>query len=58
MDEIAKAGLDIDQGRVLKFIGAIYYGPDLQSPPSRDRIKFSLHRHNRNSVLLTPASLQ
>ena len=28
MDEITAAGLDIDQGMVLKFKDAIYYGPD------------------------------
>src|SRR3954470_7849886 len=28
MDEITHAGLDIDQGMVLKFKDAIYYGPD------------------------------
>ena len=28
MDEITKAGLDIDQGMVLKFNDAIYYGAD------------------------------
>ena len=28
MDEITHAGLDIDQGMVLKFKEAIYYGPD------------------------------
>lgn len=28
MDEITAAGLDIDQGMVLKFEGAMYYGPD------------------------------
>lgn len=28
MDEITRMGLDIDQGMVLKFKGAIYYGPD------------------------------
>ena len=28
MDEITRAGLNIDQGMVLKFKGAIYYGAD------------------------------
>lgn len=28
MDEITAAGLDIDQGMVLKFKGTLYYGPD------------------------------
>ena len=28
MDEITAAGLDIDQGMVLKFKNVIYYGPD------------------------------
>jgi predicted DCC family thiol-disulfide oxidoreductase YuxK len=28
MDEITAAGLDIDQGMVLKFAGVMYYGPD------------------------------
>jgi len=28
MDEITRLGLDIDQGMVLKFKDAIYYGPD------------------------------
>ena len=28
LDEVTKAGLDIDQGMVLKFKGAIYYGSD------------------------------
>jgi len=28
MDEITAAGLDIDQGMVLKFKDTIYYGPD------------------------------
>ncbi|WP_211236928.1 DCC1-like thiol-disulfide oxidoreductase family protein [Chitinimonas koreensis] len=28
MDEITAAGLDIDQGMVVKFRDAIYYGPD------------------------------
>ncbi len=28
LDEITNAGLDIDQGMVLKFKGVIYYGPD------------------------------
>jgi predicted DCC family thiol-disulfide oxidoreductase YuxK len=28
MDEITRMGLDIDQGMVLKFKDAIYYGPD------------------------------
>lgn len=28
MDEITAAGLDIDQGMVLKFEGVMYYGPD------------------------------
>jgi len=28
MDEITAAGLDIDQGMVLEFKNAIYYGPD------------------------------
>lgn len=28
MDEVTAAGLDIDQGMVLKFKDAIYYGPD------------------------------
>jgi predicted DCC family thiol-disulfide oxidoreductase YuxK len=28
MDEITAAGLDIDQGMVVKFKNAIYYGPD------------------------------
>jgi predicted DCC family thiol-disulfide oxidoreductase YuxK len=28
MDEITAAGLDIDQGMVVKFEGILYYGPD------------------------------
>lgn len=28
MDEITAAGLDIDQGMVVKFEGVMYYGPD------------------------------
>ena len=28
MDEITRLGLDIDQGMVLKFKSAVYYGPD------------------------------
>ncbi|NOT97654.1 MAG: DUF393 domain-containing protein [Sideroxydans sp.] len=28
LDEITEAGLDIDQGMVLKFKGAVYYGAD------------------------------
>src|SRR4051812_6935599 len=28
LDEITAAGLDIDQGMVLKFKGTTYYGPD------------------------------
>jgi hypothetical protein len=28
LDEVTKAGLDIDQGMVLKFKGVIYYGAD------------------------------
>ncbi|MFZ6690153.1 DCC1-like thiol-disulfide oxidoreductase family protein [Undibacterium sp. SXout20W] len=50
LDEITKAGLDIDKGMVLKFKGAIYYGSDaihmltLLSSPSGvfNRINFSV----------------
>ncbi len=39
MDQITAAGLDIDQGMVLKFKDVIYYGPDaIQSTQVKKRL--------------------
>ncbi|PRC94070.1 DCC1-like thiol-disulfide oxidoreductase family protein [Solimicrobium silvestre] len=62
MDEITRAGLDIDQGMVLKFKGAIYYGPDaihmltLLSSPSGifNRINYYVFRTNFGAKFFYP----
>jgi predicted DCC family thiol-disulfide oxidoreductase YuxK len=62
LDEITKAGLDIDQGMVLKFRGAIYYGADaihmltLLSSPSGivNRINYYVFRTNFGARIFYP----
>ncbi|MBC3861954.1 DUF393 domain-containing protein [Undibacterium jejuense] len=62
LDEITDAGLDIDQGMVVKFNNAMYYGPDaihlltLLSSPSGifNRINFYLFRTKLGAKILYP----
>lgn len=62
MDEITKAGLDIDQGMVLKFNDAIYYGADaihmltLLSSPSGifNRINYYVFRSKFGARIFYP----
>lgn len=62
MDEITSAGLDIDQGMVLKFKNAIYYGPDaiymltLLSTPSRffNRINYYVFSTKTGAKIFYP----
>lgn len=64
MDEITAAGLDIDQGMVLKFENVMYYGPDairmltLLSTPSGwfNRISAGLFGGTRRSRIFYPIS--
>ena len=63
MDEITHAGLDIDQGMVLKFKEAIYYGPDavhmltLLSTPSGffNRINYYVFSTKLGAAIFYPA---
>lgn len=62
MDEITAAGLDIDQGMVVKFRDVIYYGPQairvltLLSTPSGlfNRINYQLFAGTRRARLFYP----
>jgi len=62
MDEITQLGLDIDQGMVLKFKNAIYYGPDaihlltLLSTPSGifNRINYYLFSTHIGAAIVYP----
>jgi predicted DCC family thiol-disulfide oxidoreductase YuxK len=62
MDEITRLGLDIDQGMVLKFKNAIYYGPDaihmltLLSTPSGifNRINYYVFSTKAGSKIFYP----
>lgn len=64
MDEITAAGLNIDQGMVLKFEGVMYYGPDavrmltLLSTPSGwfNRLSSAFFGGNRRSKVFYPIS--
>lgn len=63
MDEITAAGLDIDQGMVLKFEGIMYYGPEavrmltLLSTPSGlfNRVNYWLFGTSRRARVFYPA---
>jgi predicted DCC family thiol-disulfide oxidoreductase YuxK len=63
MDEITAAGLDIDQGMVVKFEGVMYYGPDairmltLLSTPSGlfNRINYWLFGTPKRADIFYPA---
>ncbi|WP_149194416.1 DCC1-like thiol-disulfide oxidoreductase family protein [Luteimonas suaedae] len=62
MEEITAAGLDIDQGMVLKFKDVLYYGPDaiwmmsLLSTPSGlfNRLNFWLFGNQRRARIFYP----
>ncbi len=62
VDEITRAGLDIDQGMVLKLDDALYYGTDaihmlsLISSPSTvfNRLNYAVFKHKRAAALLYP----